>query len=109
LYIDRDSGLPVYRIVWDSAGRLRKVSIGIIRSLETGEGEKNQFIAGQMIVFPNEDRRLVLVSDRLRDCQQYSPGLTLKDFDPQTFVTFEPRPEPQKRVEEPDKSEDSSD
>ncbi len=109
LYIDRESGLPVYRIVWDSAGRLRKVSIGIIRSLETGKDEKHQFIAGQIIVFPNEDRRLVLLSDRLKDCHQYSTGLTLRDFDPQTFVTFEPRPEKEKRVEELNKSEDSSD
>ena len=109
LYIDRDSGVPVYRIVWDSSGRLRKVSTGILRSLDTGVGEKRQILAGQMIVFPNDDRRVVLLADRLQECRQYSKGLMLQDFDPQTFVRFESMPAQEKRVEEVNESEDSSD
>ncbi len=109
LYVDKDTGLPVYRVVWDSSGRLRKVVIGIVRSLETGEGDTEPFLAGQVIVFGNEGRRLVLLSDRFTECQQYIPGRTLRDFDPARFVTFPPDPKEGKRVEQPVDSEDSLD
>jgi hypothetical protein len=109
LFIDQQSGLPVYQIVWDQSGRLRKVAIGFIRSLAAQGGDQELIIAGQAIVSGNEERRLVVLSDTLTSCGTYAPGTSLQDFDPSNFVKFEPRAAKEKRIEEESKSEDSLD
>lgn len=109
LYIDRDSGLPVYRVVWDDAGRLRRVTIGIIRSL-TQEGVPGEpILAGQIVVSGSASNRLVMLVDSLVVCSGYQPGRELADFDPSTFVRFTAPAKGEKKVEQVQDSEDSSD
>ncbi len=90
LYIDRDSGLPVYKVVWDQSGRRKKVSLGVLRSLELDTGQAVPAFAGQIILHSQDGRRLALMYDRFTACNGYIPGRGLEDFDPSSFVRFSP-------------------
>ena len=109
LYIDRDSGLPVYRVVWDDAGRLRRVSIGIIRSLSQEGAPSEPILAGQILISGSGSSRLVMLMESLALCNGYQPGRGLADFDPSTFVRFAAPAKGEKGVEQDKDSEDSSD
>jgi hypothetical protein len=88
LYIDRDTGLPVYKVVWDQSGRRKKVSIGILRSLELEPGQVSPVLAGHIILHSQDGRRLALIHDSFAICNGYISGRGLEDFDPSTFVRF---------------------
>jgi hypothetical protein len=110
LYVDRDTGLPVYRVVWNDAGRLRKFTMGILRSLHREGSLPEPIVAGQVLVYGTEVNRLVMTTDSFSVCSGYQPGRTKADFDPSTFVRLvTPAPVVQKRLEERKNSEDSSD
>lgn len=88
LYIDRESGLPVYRVVWEESGRLRKVSMGIIRILKGADGSVEPILAAQVVMTSDTAARLVMVTDSLSLCLGYPPERSKIDFDPSTFVQF---------------------
>lgn len=110
LYVDSETGIPVYRVVWDDAGRLRRVLIGIVRSLQREGQPPEPFLAGQVLVQGNGTSRLVMTTTELSVCSAYQPGRTKADFDPSTFMRFPtPTPKPQKSLEPKRDSEDSED
>ncbi len=86
VYIDRDTGLPVYRVVWDNSGRLRKLVIGIVRALDINDQRAEPFLGGEVIINGSGAGRLVLLVDRLNQCVGY-PGssVSMEDFDPGQF------------------------
>ncbi len=88
LYIDRDSSVPVYKVVWDQAGRRKKVSLGVLRTVELEPGKVTPVLAGQIILHSQDGRRLALVHDSFTVCTGYVVGRSLEDFDPSTFVRF---------------------
>jgi hypothetical protein len=90
LYVDRDTGLPVYRVVWDDAGRLRRVTVGILRSFQQEGGPAEVALAGQVQVHGSSTGRLMLLTDSFVTCTGYQPGRSKVDFDPSTFVRFSP-------------------
>ncbi len=93
LYVDRESGLPVYRMVWDQSGRLQRFSMGVMRSIELSEGLRVPTLAGQITAYNQDGRRLVLEYDTWTVCDRYVPGRALEDFDPSTFVKFADQPQ----------------
>ncbi len=108
LYVDRDTGLPVYRVVWDDAGRLRRVTMGILRSFQQEGAPVEVVIAGQVQVYASNSGRLVSLADSFISCSGYQPGRAKLDFDPSTFVKFSSSdPKSEKKLEEAKKSEDS--
>jgi hypothetical protein len=100
VYIDRDTGLPVYRIVWDQSGRRKKVILGIVRSLEFDAGQFVPTLAGQIVLHSQDGRRLALVYDSFTACTGYTQGRTLEDFDPSSFMRFPALPEERKKPTE---------
>lgn len=88
VYIDRDSGLPVYKVVWDQSGRRKKVSLGVLRALELESGQGVPVLAGQIILHSQDGRRLALLHDSFTACANYIPGRSLEDFDPSSFMRF---------------------
>jgi hypothetical protein len=82
LYIDRLSGLPIYRMVWDTAGRLLKVSIAFIRGGVDQDGVEEPLIAGQVILSAAKESRVLVLYDSMRACSGFAPGRSLMDFDP---------------------------
>lgn len=87
LYIDRDTGLPVYRAVWDNGGRLSKVVIGIVRALDIDEQRAEPFLGGEVIINASGAGRLVLIVDKLTQCVGYpGGGVSMDNFDPGGFV-----------------------
>jgi hypothetical protein len=110
LYVDRDTGLPVYRVVWDEAGRLRKLSLGILRSLQREGTQPEPIIAGQVLIHGAGAGRLVMTTDAFATCAGYPPARSKADFDPSSFVRFSaPQTGTQKKLEQAKDSEDSSD
>lgn len=109
IYIDHSTGMPVYRMVWDQSGRLRKITLGVLRSLEDQLEESGLIIAGVFLVHVNDGRRLALISDTFTHCNQYVPGRMLEDFDPSSFVRFERPAAVQKKLEATPQPGDSQD
>ncbi|MFN4895660.1 MAG: hypothetical protein ACK5GN_13190 [Pseudomonadota bacterium] len=110
LYVDRDSGMPVYRVVWDDAGRLRRVVLGILRSVNKDGQPPEPILAGQVMMHANGTSRLVMTIDSFSTCSSYPAERSKVDFDPSTFVRFPtPAPVTQKKLEKRPDSEDSSD
>lgn len=100
LYVDRDTGLPVYRVVWDDAGRLRRVTLGILRSFQQEGAPVEVALAGQVQAHGSSTGRLVLLTDSFATCTGYQPTRTRVDFDPSTFVRFgPPDPKSEKKLE----------
>lgn len=110
LYIDVDSGLPVYKVVWDQAGRVSKVVGGLLRSVSDDSFGSHATWAGQFILFPGDSARAVLVTQELSRCEATVNGRELEDFDPSSFVRFDTKAKevdgPQKKLEQGEKSDD---
>ena len=88
LYVDKETGIPIYRVVWDQGGRLRKVTVGFMRAVELTEAQLEPQLAGQVILSGNGTSRLALVYDSLKLCPNFPRGKTITDFDPSLFVTL---------------------
>lgn len=88
VYVDAESGLPVYRIVWDQSGRLHKVVAGIVRAERAPSGNFEAVWGGEFVVHSKESSRVVLVVRKNTVCGALASGTTLQDFDPSSFVTF---------------------
>lgn len=100
IYVDRDTGLPVYKIVWDQSGRRKKVILGILRSVEFETGKYVPMLAGQIVLHSQDGRRLALIYDSFTACTGYTQGRALEDFDPSSFVRFPASPQEGKKPEE---------
>lgn len=110
IYIDKDSGLPIYKVVWDQAGRVVKVVGGILRAVsDEGEGS-NVLWGGAYILQPADGGRTVVLANEFSRCDSMVAGKGLKDFDPSSFVTFEPKSkepsEREKKLEQTEKAVD---
>lgn len=81
LYVDADTMLPVYRVVWEQDGRMRKFIMGIVGLVPTrvsnGPGWRSE-----IIISPGVGARSVLTLQRLETCSQLVTGKNIIDFDP---------------------------
>lgn len=89
VYFDRESGVPVYRIVWDQSERLRKVVGGVLRSLQVTPNTWAGVWAGEFIIPSNEASRVVLIAQELKVCKSAGPSRGLEEFDPSSFMKFD--------------------
>lgn len=109
LYFDAESGLPVYRVVWDQGGRLSKVIVGMLRSILSDDKKSMVAWAGESVIKADVGSRLVLAVSDFSWCGTATSGQTLNEFDPASFVRFESQTVPEKKLEQRLKSEDISD
>lgn len=110
VYVDMESGLPVYKVVWDQAGRVSKVLGGLLRSVTDDSLGSHAVWAGQFIIYPGDSARAVLVAQELSWCDAVVKGKELADFDPSSFVRFDTKTKDvnglQKKLEQREKSDD---
>jgi hypothetical protein len=96
--------LPVYRVIWEQDGRMKKFVMGILGRVPTREGNGPGW-RGQMMIVPGAASRSVLTLQRLETCSQLIPGINIIDFDPSSIGTKSskvkgtPTPEPEVEVE----------
>jgi hypothetical protein len=81
LYVDADTMLPVYRIVWEQDGRMRKFVMGILGIVATRDGTGPGW-RGEIIVSPGTGTRAVVILQRLETCSQLIQGKNIIDYDP---------------------------
>lgn len=81
LYVDADTMLPIYRVVWEQDGRMRKFIMGIVGKVFTTERSAPGW-RGQIMLAPGAATRAVLTLQRLETCGQLIPGKSVVDFDP---------------------------
>ena len=81
LYVDADTMLPVYRVVWEQDGRMRKFIMGILGQVPTQAGIAPGW-RSQIMLFPATGGRAVLTLQRLETCSQLIAGKNIIDFDP---------------------------
>lgn len=104
LYVDADTMLPVYRVIWEQDGRMKKFVLGILGRVPTREGNGPGW-RGQIMIVPGSANRSVLTLQRLETCSQLIQGKNIIDFDPSsigaksTKVKGTPTPEPEVEAE----------
>jgi hypothetical protein len=81
LYVDAETMLPVYRVVWEQDGRMRKFIMGILGQVPTAAGVSPGW-RSQIMLSPSTGGRAVLTLQRLETCSQLIPGKSVIDFDP---------------------------
>jgi hypothetical protein len=81
LYVDADTMLPVYRIVWEQDGRMKKFVMGIVGIVGTREGTGPGW-RGEIILSPGTGTRSVVTLQRLETCSQLIQGKNIIDYDP---------------------------
>lgn len=110
IYIDKDSGLPSYKVVWDQAGRVIKVVVGLLRSVSDEAQGPHAVWGGALILQPGDGGRTVIVTKELSRCDSMVTGKGLIDFDPSSFVIFETNHKgpsvQEKKLEQSDKADD---
>ena len=99
LYVDAETMLPVYRVIWEQDGRMKKFVMGILGRVPTREGSGPGW-RGQLMIVPGAASRSVLTLQRLESCSQLMSGRNIIDFDPSSIgtkagkVKGTPTPEP---------------
>ena len=88
LYVDADTMLPVYRVVWEQDGRMKRFVMGIIGIVSTRGGSGPGW-RSEIIISPSTATRSVLTLQRLETCSQLIPGKNIIDFDPSRIGTKE--------------------
>ena len=76
--------LPVYRIVWEQDGRMKKFVMGILGIVATREGTGPGW-RGEIVLSPGAGTRSVLTLQRLETCSQLIRGKNIIDYDPSTI------------------------
>jgi hypothetical protein len=113
VYFDVETGLPVYRVVWDQSGRLQRVIGGIVRPVPAAAGRASAAWAGEWIVHTNGTTRVDLVAREFTVCRTAGPGRSLEEFDPSSFIKFEAKEistaGKEKNLEQRGESDDISD
>lgn len=84
LYVDADTMLPVYRVVWEQDGRMRRFIMGILGQVPTSAGTSPGW-RSQIMLSPSTGGRAVLTLQRLETCSQLIAGKNIIDFDPSTI------------------------
>lgn len=110
IYIDKDSGLPIYKVVWDQAGRVIKVVVGLLRSVSDEVYGAHAVWGGAIILQPGDGVRTAIIAKELSRCDSMVAGKGLIDFDPSSFVVFETNQkgpsEQEKKLEQSGKADD---
>ncbi len=81
LYVDKESMLPVYKIVFDRSGRHWKSVIGSFALVEE-QGRSMVVPVYEIVVDVIRNQATLLEYTRARICPAYSADLKLQDFDP---------------------------
>ncbi len=81
LFVDQESGVPVYKIVWGRNGRVRSFVIGIVGAISVGDSFQPLSLA-QIVVRPHTSERSVMTIDTLTTCNALPTGVVYNDFDP---------------------------
>jgi hypothetical protein len=104
LYVDVESMLPVYRVVWEQDGRMKKFVMGILGRVSTREANGPGW-RGQITLVPGAATRSVLTLQRLETCSKLIQGKNIIDFDPSSIgaksakAKVTPTPEPEADAE----------
>lgn len=81
LFIDEQSGVPVYKIVWGRNARMQSFVIGVMGAISVGSAFQPLPLA-QIIVRPLAGERAVLSLDSFTTCSAMPTGVSYNDFDP---------------------------
>lgn len=81
LYVDADTMLPIYRVVWEQDGRMKKFIMGILGTVPSKVGSGPGW-RSQIAIFPGTGARAVVTLQRLETCSQLLSGKNIIDFDP---------------------------
>lgn len=81
IYVDAETSLPVYRVVWRGDGNIQKIVIGMLGSLG-GERGGTPGWRGEVVVTPSSSSVAVVSLHKLEVCSRIIPGRGLLDFDP---------------------------
>jgi hypothetical protein len=100
LYVDADTMLPVYRVVWEQDGRMKKFVMGIVGNVATREGSEPGW-RGEILLAPGTGTRSVITLQKLETCSQLIPGKAIIDFDPSTIGSKTERAGPAKETPTP--------
>jgi hypothetical protein len=84
MYLDAETSLPVYKIVWGLDGKVRKIVIGILGTVATQEGAMPGW-RGEVIITPPTSGHSVLIVNGLDTCSKLFPGRDIINFDPSTI------------------------
>jgi hypothetical protein len=110
MYVDKDSHLPVYKVVWDQAGRVIKVVGGLLRAVNDEAFGEHAVWGGGYLLQPSDGGRTVAIVNEVSRCEAIVPGKGLEDFDPSSFVLFETQSkravEQEKKLESVEKADD---
>jgi hypothetical protein len=90
LYVDADTMLPVYRVVWEQDGRMKRFVMGILGRVPTREGSAPGW-RGQIMIVPGAANRSVLTLQRLETCSRLIQGRNIIDFDPSSIGAKAPK------------------
>ncbi len=89
LYVDAETFLPYYKVVYDRAGGLLKIVTGIYAASSTADQNMIFYpILTTLDDYKNFERN-ELYFKNLRVCKQLSPGLTVADFEPSKLLPVE--------------------
>jgi hypothetical protein len=84
LYVDAETMLPVYKVIWEQDGRMKRFVMGMLGRVATREGSAPGW-RGQMMIVPGTASRSVLTLQRIESCAQLIPGRGIIDFDPSSI------------------------
>jgi len=86
LYVDSETLLPVYKIVWGGEGRLRKIVMGVLGAIQGGS-QGMPFWRGEFMLGTEENSFSILDLQALNSCNTAGPRCNLKTFDPVALRT----------------------
>lgn len=83
IYLDAYSNLPVYRIVYDRAGRLWKTSISGFGLAATGNRSRKAPSTSWMLILDHQAKKQMAIEyDKMRLCRGFPSNIELAQFDP---------------------------
>ena len=84
IYIDAETSLPAYKVVWGLDGKLRNFVMGVIGFISVKQVVV-PWPVGEVIVSPNGAGYGVLAAQSVQLCNAIVAGFNLGDFDPVAF------------------------
>ncbi len=85
LYLDAVSGAPVYKFVFDRAGKPWKTIISGLGMFNQANGIIGVYSAFSVVDDFRSSEPAIFDVSRIAFCNRFPPGLTLSDFDPRHF------------------------
>jgi hypothetical protein len=90
LYVDAATGLPVYKIVFDTAGAVWKTVIAVY-GVDSNQNRNRSFSLLQQVVLDvKRDQATLLQFDTARACSKVDIAAVLKEFSPAALVPITP-------------------